>query len=154
MTTEEFEDVILCMWPGVKKKLQDGGYKAVLSYDNVASQAGAILRSMGLTDAERVNLPPYSPDMHKIIEHTFHRLKDEVYKHCYAFGTEISATELQSIVRAAFAVVASRETIRADSCSLVDTYRCIATPKDQEWIDRKGHRHLGSGGDWPPYQLR
>lgn len=41
------------------------------SYDNpsIHKAAEEMLEKMGITQNERVRLPPYSPDMHKVIEH-------------------------------------------------------------------------------------
>lgn len=154
MTTEEFEDIITVMWPDVKRQLAEKGYAAKLSYDNAQQQRTADLARMGVQPGEKVDLPPYSPDMHKVIEHTFHRLKKAVYNYLYTLGREATSEDVQEAVRICFMLEAEAETIKKDSDSLIDTYRCIAAGKDEEWEDRHGNRHLGSGGNWPPAKYR
>ena len=130
-----------------------------LSYDNAGAHNGheALLRTLGL---QRVPLSPHSPDIHKVIEHTFARFKRRVAELLYAQlpqlpeGRRPSLAVVAKVVADALKAAATRDAIAGDVASLPHTLQIIATERLQEVELSNGRVVLGSGGDWPPKGFR
>jgi len=154
-------------WPGAVARMNAKGYKAKISMDNPNFQKYA---KYGIRSNLKIDLPKYSPDMHKVVEHIFARLKPLVYEEMYRLDHPATAQEVQGMVRRIFncevpdddpdksksALLKEqfRKSIEEDSESLVNTYRVIATDAGVMFMDEKGKTHIGVGGDWPPGTYR
>lgn len=111
---------------------------------------------------KRVPLSPYSPDIHKIIEHVFGRIKPRLPEMCWdltAGGTGLQPS--LKVTRKAYKQVVRRhtaqETIAGDVRSLVLTLKVIAAEEGEfiEKVMRHGTRLIeGTAGDWAPKILR
>lgn len=122
-----------------------------LSFDNASIHK--------LSDAQlptgfnRVPLSTYSPDIHKVIEHTFARLKAEfhglLYEHCVSKGVAQPAMEtVRVLLERALHKVAAAKTIAADQATLPVTLQMVATAKDVEFEMPDGRHFVGTGGNW------
>ena len=108
-TTEEFEDNL---WLIVHKFKQDTGVWPVLSYDNVKIQKAVDVTHIEYAQGEegkevfslsqdfnKVDLPTYSPDMNRAIEHVFGDVKERVRVAIYRGEHDFSkGAELQKVV--------------------------------------------------------
>lgn len=163
-THEETQDIIKLWWPKAKADLKKKGYKARLSMDNISIQQAA--SSCGLHRGDRIHLPPYSPDMHKVVEHAIGNLKREVYNRLYQEHYLLTSQQVQQIVRDIFycrdpdpktAAALKKDyidSIRKDSDDLHYTYKVISMEQGTEWLGEDKQIHRGVGGNWPPARYR
>jgi hypothetical protein len=166
-TTEEIQDIINSWWPKAKADLKARGLAPKLSMDNIAIQAGA--KGVGLVADQRIHLPPYSPDMHKVIEHEVGQLKRAVYTRLYKEHYNVTSAQVQQIVRdifycnvddpvskkkAADLKAGMIKRLKADSDDLFYTYKVISMEEGTEWVDDQGIVHRGVGGGWPKARYR
>lgn len=118
------------------------GQQLVYSFDNDAVHQGAMeeLQQRGLiTNSNRAPLPPNSPDMHKVVEHSIARLTSMV-------NSELAHTEdlvlpvehWRSRLEQMFLTGITAASIRADVASLKATYQAI----------------IDVAGSWPPRKYR
>lgn len=129
-----------------------------VSFDNPAIHTDVELPE----GVRRVPLSPYSPDIHKVIEHVFGRIKPRLPEMCWDLtgGAKDPQPNLK-VIRDAYVRLVRRhteqETIAADVRGLVMTLRVIAAEKG-EYIEKVlKHSTLlieGTAGDWPPKVLR
>jgi uncharacterized membrane protein len=152
-TRKEFEDIMLIAQQAARARLAALGLSPFFSWDNNRIQATANLANMGILPHEKVPLAPYMPDAHKVIEHTFARIKAEVKDAVYLLGPDTVMTPAlaQSIVYARF-WQQQQATIRADVDSLPLTYAAIARQGQFTWLD--GSKHTGVAGNWPAKKYR
>lgn len=92
-------------------------------------------------------------DIHKVIEHTFARLKTElhglIYEHCVLKGVaQPSMEQVRVLLERALMKVADARTIAADQATLPVTLRMVATDKDVEFTMPDGRQYVGTGGNW------
>lgn len=156
MTKEEFE-TIMAKWVGMIKHWHFAAFGRMpkFSYDNNHSQGFASLARMGLTPQDVVPLATYSPDMHKVIEHAFGRLKPMLHKRLYEHGfPALNPLAAQELVKHTFLHGISKESIANDVGSLPQTYYAIALPQGVVGLGPDGQLHQGTGGDYPPRALR
>lgn len=129
----------------------------LFSWDNAAVQRPASLDRMGITEAERVPLPDYSPDMHKVIEHMFGLLKPMVKKQVVMPGkAKVDALEAMALVKECWEELGkrTRKSIKKDAKGLKLTWLIISTP-DGEPTEAVGGKTLtGTGGGWAPKGFR
>lgn len=165
-TTKEIEDIIPLFWPKALQDMVDMKIKggALLSMDNIKIQANA--NAKGLYKRHRVVLPPYSPDMHKVVEHCIGNLKRAVHQRLYKQDYRVTSQQVQQILREEFyckdeqgqEIPEKKEafikSIRADSDDLINTYRANSMEEGEEFVDDKGKVHRGTGGNWPKSGLR
>lgn len=153
-TREEFKSVLACVAAQLREEYKKGRLAELptwLSFDNPSIHN---LRDEDFPAGfHRVPLSKYSPDIHKVIEHTFARWKTEVhgliYRECVLRGiTEPSILQLQSILERALATVTKPATIAADQATLPVTLRMIATAAGQEFTMPDGRQYSGTGGNW------
>lgn len=154
-TTQEFEDIMVEVVKASKPLLQELGHQNVLySWDNNKIQAAASLEKIGLRADERLHLPTYSPDMHKVIEHTFAQLKRIiVQKLAQLQPYQVTAAAAQRIVQEAF-VELSTDSIRKDIESLPLAWSVISAATGVHIQGPGGRRFQGSAGGYPVAELR
>lgn len=129
-----------------------------LSWDNASNHSlpKATVERGGF---QRVELSAHSPDIHKVVEHTFARFKPRLHGQLYArFAArgvaEPSMDEVRVELESALAWAARAETIAADQASLHITLGIIATEVGQQYVMPDGRHFDGSGGNWPPRGFR
>lgn len=150
-TKEEFTDIMKKLVQVAREELAkvDPNLTPIFSYDNNKIQADAKLQDMGITPEEKLELPTYSPDMHKVIEHVFGILKGQLQAEMLRTNpSKLSARKAQRMVRAYFMGGISKESIQADVKSLPVTWHIISTPEGVEELGPDGHMHKGTGGEW------
>lgn len=161
-TREEFEDN---MFHIIKNRRAKAGTDEpyYLSYDNNSIQATADLTSLKHPDTgeeiplapqgHRLELPAYSHDLNKPIEHLFgtvkHRIKVELYEDWAKYK---DARELQKLVYTIFHNLAQYNLDRhvaADVAGLPLLRQILSTPATILFADDDGDVHVGTGGDYP-----
>jgi hypothetical protein len=153
-TTREFQDIMKIFVPDATARMQKYGLKPLFSWDNNRIQASASLRAMGLREEQKVPLPAYSPDMHKVIEHVFAHVKRAVQDALKQSRTRpLDADDARQLVEVCFRG-ATTESIMRDVLSLRETYFVIAHAKGITAVGLDGEQHTGVGGDWPPNRYR
>lgn len=132
-----------------KKKAEDGLYKysslfkgtrdILYSYDNprIHESAADLLERAGISPADRVPLPPYSPDMHKVIEHAHSNLQ-QIFKQMIRDNSNIKTPVGYEYALRRAAKQLSKESIARDVQSLPETYKAI----------------IKEGGKWPAKKFR
>lgn len=154
-TAEEFKDRVL---KGIKETTEKystrpdcadvlalTGGKWRYSWDGAGIHRPEVADEVGV---EQVELPPYSPDMHCVVEHAVANTWKKFHKAKRALPLKPSMEEIMDCLERCFEEAAKPEIIYADAMRLHQIYRAIATPKGQpagEWE--------GSGGDWPHPRL-
>ena len=130
------------------------GVKPLLSFDN-ASIHKAVAEGGRLPAAvERLKLPARSPDLHKVIEHTFGRLKPAVHEAVFdacreASTADLPPTRVRALLERTLNSVAGAEQIAADCNSLKTTLRIVGTDRNVAF-QHAGRELVGTGGDWAP----
>ena len=136
-----------------RQLMRQFGLTPLFSWDNNRIQATADLQLMGIHPWEQLPLGAYMPDAHKVIEHTFARLKAAVELRMYQLGSSVQMTPqlAQQIVAECFHQL-PQQSIAADVMSLPLTYAVIANNGPFIWED--GTQHIGVAGAWPPKKYR
>lgn len=94
MTSMEFEDIMGQVKAAAEEKLGPklkgvgGGMKIMYSWDNDKIHAGADVGKKGFRESDRLELPPCSSDMHKVIEHVHARLQEKLQDWLLEYGGE------------------------------------------------------------------
>lgn len=156
----DFKHIVEVLAAQAVRRLSAAGVQGepVLSFDNASihtsyARAGPMPR--GVT---RHVLPARSPDLHKVVEHTFGRLKpcvaEDVFDACAAANTaELSPSAVRGIVERSLREVAKADIISKDCESLKTTLRIVARAKGEAFM--VGSTVLsGTGGDWAPRRWR
>ena len=163
-TKEEIQDIIKLWWPKAQEEMEKLGLKPLLSMDNIKIQKAA--KVAGIKRWDKVTLPPYSPDMHKVVEHFIGNLKGALHKRLYRSSSKITSKLVQELLReifyckhsvpekAAAMLEASKSSLDADSNDLVNTYKPISMEEGAECVNEKGHVVRGVGGGWPKGTVR
>lgn len=125
------------------------GLEPLFSWDNTGPQKWAEYRNMMLGPGEHVPLAAYMPDGHKVIEHTFNRLKSALWNSIFRDGPIYTGTELQDRVECLFKAMPSSHFL-ADAQGLPVTYEHVATEQGVIFTGADGLQHEGTGGDWAP----
>lgn len=159
-TEEEFKDNLYHICKAWYSKTQD---PIIFSYDNNKIQAGANISTLHHPDREqapisidvttqKLELPTYSPDLNRPIEHVFGCVKTKIrqalYKHApkYNKGATLQ-TLVWDEVHAWFKKYPN--SVKEDVGGLPMLWRVLSTPACVTFVDDAGHLHVGSGGDWP-----
>jgi hypothetical protein len=157
LTSEEFEDVMAKVASMARDGLAKKGLTPLFSWDNAAVQRPASLDRMGITEAERVPLPDYSPDMHKVIEHMFGLLKPLVKKQVIMPSkAKVDALEAMALVKECWEYLGhrTRKSIKKDVEGLKLTWLIISTPEGEPTRAVRGKTFTGTGGGWAPKGFR
>lgn len=107
----------------------------------------------------RVPLSACSPDIHKLIEHTFARFKARlhalIYEECVARGVAQPPTStVRALVERALREVTAPATIAADQATLPVTLGMIAHDEDEDFSVADGRHFVGTGGGWARERFR
>lgn len=157
MVRQEFEDLMTIAFEraeelGLPKDQQ------FWSWDNAHA-------NMTTEDAERLGragirlpLPPWSPDMHRVIEHVMHTVKTGFAERLDYAAELPSPRQMQHMVQDIFYSIPKEHT-KADCDTLPLTYESIRMPQGEKrpLNDKKGELLWlleGVGGDWAPKALR
>lgn len=159
-TEEEFEDN---MWLIVTKFIRDTGVYPLLSYDNVKIQKGVNISNLKYAQGQegkpiirlsselhKVDLPTYSPDMNRVIEHTFGVVKQRVRVQIYQGARDFSkGAQLQTAVVQTFDSL-KRGSIKNDTKGLPLLWRVLSTAEGATFEQPPHHKHVGTGGGYAP----
>jgi hypothetical protein len=154
LTREEFVDTFELLNDKCTEELQnrtgDPTATPLYIYDNVNSQKGAKLTTLGLKHGQHVKTPAHSPDFNKPIEHSWNQVKRTLLSKIYA-GYDVCMTPklAQQWVQEAFFSI-TQESVERDVKSLMDTWQIIKAPLGTWVKTSKGHEIQGAGGDYPP----
>lgn len=149
MTAEEFAETVVevkdesnaCVLSHPEFYSKGGPY---YSWDNAAWHQAVSLDQVGLTQGDKWQLPPNSPDMHKVIEHVVGNVKRALRDKLADNANITSAQQLRDAFVEVFYEEISKDSIRKDIDSLPNTYKHIHHTKQQG----------GSGGDWAQARYR
>ena len=124
------------------------GYKPIWSFDNARPHTSAmesgLLEPAGVTKRTRARLPPYSSDMHKVVEHAIGNTVAAFHRKVRATSRVRTMEGYIAMLTAAFNEVNTADRISRDVESLMGTYRVIAASKAEGGVE----------GGWPPKQFR
>lgn len=105
------------------------------SYDNDKIHQDIILQSqLRIGGRNRAPLPPYSHDIHRVVEHTLGRLKRRFNLWLYTHPQQRSMQDYMRALQHIFYSIGETKAIADDVASLPSVYRAIKKAK----------------GDWPP----
>jgi hypothetical protein len=135
----------------------------MLSYDNVKIQRAVNISNLQYAqgqegkeaisldkDLNKVDLPTYSPDMNRAIEHVFGIVKPRVRGAIYNAQHDFSKpAELQRVVLSIFNDL-PQGSVKADTKGLPLLWHVLSTPEGAVFEDPPGHQHVGTGGGYPP----
>jgi hypothetical protein len=159
-TAEEFEDNL---WYIVDIFYRKTGAYPLLCYDNASIQKAInvthIQYAQGLEgkqvynlseQLDLVDLPTYSPDMNRVIEHTFAVAKQRVREMIYRGERDYSkGLELQKSVWKVFHSL-DPGSIGNDTKGLPLLWRVLSTPEGTSFQYPPWHQHVGTGGGYAP----
>lgn len=159
-TSEEFVDNL---WLIVAKWMRDTRTFPVLSYDNNKIQAAVDITRLEYAQGQegkpvirlipalnKVDLPTYSPDMNRVIEHVFGDVKQRVRTVIYGAQRDFTKPAvLQDEVKKAFNAL-TPGAVRKDVYGLPVLWQVLSTAEGATFQDSQGHIHVGTGGDYPP----
>lgn len=151
------------LWHIVDKFKKATKLTPLLSYDNVRIQEAVdislIKYAQGEEDKEvyrlnkttdKVDLPTYSPDMNRAIEHVFGEVKPRVRVQLYRGVKDFTkGIELQRVVWAEFKHL-KKGAVAADVKGLPLLWRVLSTPEGTAFEYPPGHKHVGTGGAYAP----
>lgn len=135
----------------------------MLSYDNVKIQKGVNITHIEYAQGEegrevirlseesnKVDLPTYSPDMNRAIEHVFGDVKARVRVAIYKGARDFSkGAELQKVVWDTFKSL-KENAVKNDVAHLPLLWRVLSTAAGTEFEYPPHHKHMGTGGAYPP----
>lgn len=140
-----------------------------LSFDNAKIQATADLTELKcpgqqpevadvirLADVgEKLDLPAYSHDLNRPIEHIFgtmkHRIREELY---FASWKYKSPAALQSLVMQQFHHNFPKEQVASDIKGLPLLWQVLSVPSGITFVNFNDKLAVGTGGDWPNAEYR
>ena len=124
------------------------GYKPIWSFDNarhhISALESGLLEPAGVTKRTRARLPPYSSDMHKVVEHAIGNTVAAFHRRLRANSRVRTMEGYIAMLTAAFFEVNTADRISRDVSSLKGTYRVIAASRAEGGVE----------GGWPPKQYR
>lgn len=101
-------------------------------------------------DFNKVDLPTYSPDMNRAIEHVFGDVKERVRVAIYRGERDFSkGAELQKVVWDTFHKL-KHGAVKNDTKGLPLLWRVLSTAAGTEFEYPPHHKHVGTGGGYPP----
>ena len=156
-TKEEMEALLHIVCTKFQKKT---GHWPYLSIDNASIQAHIDVTclkregqpNISMPAHHNLNIPKYSPDINRSIEHQFGGGKPRVRNECYSLNHQvITGAELRKIVRRQFTTGLPQHSVAKDVAGLTLLWQIISSPAGQEWTDpESGRLCVGSGGNWGP----
>lgn len=142
---------------------RDTGVLPLLSYDNVKIQKCVNISHIEYAQGEegrevyrldtklhKVDLPTYSPDMNRVIEHVFGFVKPLVRVEIYQGKRDFSkGAQLQTAVWETFKHL-KKGAIKEDTKGLPLLWRVLSTAEGTTFEQPPGHEHVGTGGGYAP----
>ena len=120
---------------------QAGGWHFSWDGDGI-HRSGDIKGKLGIEGEE---LPPYSPDMHCVVEHAIGRLWQRFTRRKAEVGPRAKVEEYMSLIEECFKDTSTNQTIWCDVARLPLIYDVISAPPEQ----LVHGKYRGSDGDWP-----
>lgn len=114
------------------------------SWDNASWHASVKLENVGLTTADKWELPPNSPDMHKVIEHVVGNVKRALRNKLVDNARLCTVERLKPACEDVFFNQIAKESVQKDIDSLPNTYKHIHAKKNQG----------GTEGNWAQARYR
>lgn len=161
-TKQEFKDNMFHIIKNWNDKAK--GAKYYLSFDNNSIQATAdISMLVNPNNADeviplapkgtRLDLPAYSHDLNRPIEHLFgtvkHIIRCQLYEDWEHYN---NARKLQTLTYQVFhnlPVYGLKDHVKNDVAGLPTLWQILSTPEGVSFCDHKGRGHVGSGGNYP-----
>lgn len=141
-TKMEWADVMERIKAAVAEKLRklpanSFGGRHSWSYDNDKIHQDIVLQAqLKVGGRSRVPLPPYSHDIHRVVEHTLGRIKRAFNLWLYSHPAERKMTDYMDALKDIFFRTQTADMIDADVATLPSVYRAIRKAKG-DWPDRK-----------------
>jgi hypothetical protein len=146
---EFFQEVLAPVLAAAKNKLArklEAGVKPLISFDNDRIHISALennavqLRKQYKWDSSTMRCPlsPYSPDMHRVIEHTHGLATIKFRQWLYNNPKHYEVHEYQAAFEAIYRECSSAAVISADVASLPDVYKAV----------------IAENGGWPRHAFR
>lgn len=157
-TLEEIWDNCKCWVPKAIHQAERNRHAFFASWDNATiHKFKDRLQQLGLDTAKYIQLPPHSPDLHMLIEHTFGRLKHQLVIALYQMHWNVDPQRaincILSLLDNTHDAVCSPITLQKDIANLKNCYKVVAARTDthvfvnQHWVQ-------GTHGNWPPKGCR
>lgn len=165
-TREEFEDNLFHIVKAWKAKTND---PFMLQYDNAKIQATADIKILYHPhypgdkeeaieldpSTNRIEIPPYSHDINRPIEHIFgtmkHRIREALYFEYKKYNT---AAKLQTLVWDMFHSHIPPQHVEKDVRGLKWLWQVLSTPFGIRFMADESCEAVGTGGNWPSYEYR
>lgn len=140
------------------------GAKYYLSFDNNSIQANAditVLKNPNddedviplAPNGTKLDLPGYSHDLNRPIEHIFGTVKHLIRCQLYEDWPHYSdARRLQTLTYQMFhnlIVYGLKDHVKDDVAGLPTLWQILSTPEGVSFCDYKGRLHVGTGGNYP-----
>jgi hypothetical protein len=112
-------------------------HSAAMKRDTVSGQS--MVECYGFDEKkDRLQLSPYSPDMHRVIEHTHATATTAFQKWLLSHRGKLSVQEYKDAFEGIYRRVVTAASVRKDVRGLPTLYKWVAT----------------HGGNWPPAKMR
>lgn len=129
-----------------------------VSYDNPKIHQGVTLPPR----VQRVRLPPYSPDLHCVIEHVFGRVEPRLPGLCaqqaqLAPGKRVPLTAVRALIESTIREETTQAVISADARRLVITLQIVAAGEGEAFeVEHDGRTRVlcGTAGGFAPKAWR
>lgn len=165
-TREEFEDNMFHIIKAWRSKV-DEEVPFFLSFDNNSIQATAEIDTLRhpdtgeeitLAPGKKLDLPAYSHDLNRPVEHLFGTVKHMAREELYANWAHYKdARQLQGMVYRLFhnlPVYGLKGHVAADVYGLPQLWQILSTPAGILFADDRGKVHVGTGGEYPNADYR
>lgn len=122
-----------------------GGWR--FSWDNAGQHkfSAEMLQARGM---QWVPLPPYSPDLHRVVEHAVGRTWRAFLKARRGIPKSAKPDEYMDVLVDCFQEANTSPTVASDVMGLPEVYKVISSP-----LGADCGKYLGSAGDWPHPRL-
>lgn len=128
------------------------------SWDNAHNNGtSAELQAAGFSTHDRMELPPYSPDLHRVVEHAIGSIKAAMDATMLTMARSGWPDQPPLAFQAALRNACNTITpagIRKDADGLPLAWRVVAGAEGQKVADTSGREWECTAGDWLPKQLR
>ena len=123
------------------------------AHNNGSVQDKAEFRKLGLRRRQLIEISPYSPDMHRVVEHGMHIIKSELDKQFMQHAVVPEARYLQAMVRFIFGQKITQAALQKDVDTLPLAYKVVAGCEGQGVQGPDGRLWQCTEGDWLPHKL-
>lgn len=154
-TREEIWDNCKCWVPKAIHQAQQGQHAVFVSWDNATiHQFTQPLDDLGLHPTQYLELPPLSPDLHQLVEHSLGRVKQQLVVTLSKAGWDnVDADAVRVALNGIIPAVCAPTIMQADMHNVISCYHVVSTPVGQgSWDGQKWVQ--GTGGGYGPKGVR